>query len=183
MNINILSSVLARANACPPSHCNAEFYEVKDLILRTWGVRRRCVVQRIVDRCWGYEDSGCDEYCEKCGGTGVYRTRWFKLEEWELSGKIFHRPVTGLRRYRGPVQVEGKVKHRRSANASICANALFLLFRPDVLNATIDADQVNSLSRVDLTRKYVRVANAIGPVPKRVAMTLAPKDRENEVPF
>lgn len=174
-DVHMLAAVLARANMAPPSvpWCKEAFYEIKDLILKRWGQKTRRVVQHIEDSCWGYSSIGCDGIlCDKCDGTGVFRDRWFLLQEWDLKGRLFHNPITRLQQYKGPIAVEGKKQARLLPGSNECLNALFLMFRPDCVIATVARGTINSGDRVAAMARAIRIANSIGPIPSDLATEL-----------
>lgn len=168
MNLNVLAAVLARANSCPPAQWDAteEFYAIKQEILDRWGTRVGTVQQRITDTCWGYGYYGCDDHCDKCGGTGIYRERYFLLEEWSLSGFSFHRPLRRIdKAHAKPVsEIEGRISHGNSLGARQCWLALFCIFRPSV---SVFRDSFISGSPYSpwLFRRVMRIVGAIGVVP------------------
>ena len=170
VNIKVLASVLARANASPPSHgpLRDAFYEVKEEILRRWGHRTGTIVQHIVKPCWGWPCDGCHDDCTKCGGTGIYSESWIKLEVWTLMGREFHRPVARLRRFlprREVATIEGVIQKRPARRAAVCRNALFCLFRPAMLCSSLqhwDGEHCCAES----FRRAMRVAACIGTMPR-----------------
>ena len=175
MNLKMLTSVLHRANACPPANYHEEFYAVKQLILETWGTRCHTIVQRIQKVCWGDWDYGCGDDCGRCGGTGIYETKYFELEEWVLCGRTFHRPIRRIYGYDGTVGFEGRKTAKRTKGSIDCWRALAILFRGDFLVRN------DSLETCLKFRKAVRIASAIGPVPKSLATKLW--TIKEEVPF
>jgi hypothetical protein len=95
MLIRVLTWLLVRANAKPPSGHPETFYSMKEQLLRRFGRMIGAEWQHIRKTCWSCEDGVLDDghYCWKCGGTGIYQQTWVLLQRWELGGAIFHRPV------------------------------------------------------------------------------------------
>lgn len=79
------------------------FYELKRRLVRRYGRFVRNINQEILRECWGCED-GPVQGCSRCGGTGVYSIRWWRLATWEAYGHVFHWPASELfsRPSRGP---------------------------------------------------------------------------------
>jgi hypothetical protein len=127
MIIRFLSWLLWLANARMRTAYDSErAYRMKDRILRRFGKIVGEDIQRISRICYSCDGSGSydfDEDCRRCRGTGVFDERWFRLERWELGGRIFHRPAGMIARpMNGMVTIEGKiyhdtVPHRASAEA------------------------------------------------------------------
>lgn len=177
MNQTVLAAVLARANGAPPMHFREQFYEVKQHIVARWGSLRGLVYQRIEDRCWGEHGNLCDRYCGKCGGTGIYRALTVELEEWELEGRVFHRPLRRVLYTSQPIAIHGRVHHRRIVGARDCAGALFLLFAPHLVDL-----HVLTPGGSEALRRAMRIAAAIGPVP-RSSVIRSQVPRSSEIPF
>lgn len=50
-------------------------YGLKNILVRHLYQGCYCISaaqQEQIKECWGYRDQPCDEYCEKCGGTGIF---------------------------------------------------------------------------------------------------------------
>lgn len=139
LNHDILSAVLARANSCPPFAMRHHFYAVKEHILRLYGIQKGIVYQRIVHRCWGYPGESCSPNCDKCGGTGIWSTVTVALGEWRYGRHVFHRP---LRRLYGAeadsvvIDIGFRIAKTARPGAKVCAAALFMLFRPSIINVS-----------------------------------------------
>lgn len=90
--------LLHLANADPPMHREA-FYALKDRLCRRYGYFDGYDLQHLVQPCWGAHgerDEGPAQShatCGRCGGTGIYRARWVRLERWQVGAFVFHRPV------------------------------------------------------------------------------------------
>jgi sulfatase maturation enzyme AslB (radical SAM superfamily) len=157
MNLKILAAVLARANSCPPMNFRQEFYAIKQHILKMFGRIVGEDIQRIERRCWNYY---CDDDCDRCGGTGIYSCSYYRLERWELSGRIFHRPAERILSKPVHWNIDGKIEHKRWLNAKKCAAALFILFAPRFVNFQIGEEGVNNF------RASIRIVAAIGMIPE-----------------
>jgi hypothetical protein len=51
-------------------------YGLKNVLVRHLYQGGYCIAaaqQEQIKECWGYRDQVCDEYCEKCGGTGIFQ--------------------------------------------------------------------------------------------------------------
>lgn len=119
---------LANARASSSPH-RRDLYDLKDRLLRRYAVRDGEDVQRVVDVCHGWRFEGCDgDRCTKCGGTGVWQTRWVMLERWRLAGRVFHRPV-GPTTPRAVDFIDGRIWHdvpaRVAAEAALWLALLF----------------------------------------------------------
>jgi hypothetical protein len=133
--IRFLSWLLWLANARMRTAYDSErAYRMKDRILRRFGQSVGEDIQRISRMCYSCDGSGSydfDEDCRRCRGTGVFDERWFRLERWELGGRIFHRPAGMIARpMNGMVTIEGKIYHdtvpHRASSEAFLWLALFL---------------------------------------------------------
>ena len=118
--------LLHLANADPPMS-REPFYRLKDRLCRRYGSFDGHDLQHLVQPCWGSHgerDEGparSPAICSKCGGTGIYRERWVRLERWRVETYLFHRPVDStsippIQRYftgYGLPMIEGYVQHQR----------------------------------------------------------------------
>ena len=126
MYLRLICKLLFFANALPPFRHREAFYRVKDRLCRRYGHFDGHDLQHLVQPCWGApgdRDEGparSHAHCARCGGTGIYRERWVRLERWQVGPYLFHRPVesTSLsptQRYPhyGRPMIEGYVQHQR----------------------------------------------------------------------
>jgi hypothetical protein len=121
-----VSRLLWLANSDPPRVRRAEFYAMKDRLLRRWGTRIGQDWQEITRECYACDGTGRyvylegdSEECRRCGGSGTYDRFWVRLERWDLAGRVFHRPAE--RTYSRPVEpvkIVGKVRHADVGRAS-----------------------------------------------------------------
>ena len=189
MNLSVLAAVLHRANASPPHQWDLqqEFYNVKEQILNRLGKKLGHQQQHIEDPCWGYRDYGCDDECDKCGGSGIYRQRWFLLELWQLGQWTFHRPVRRLGGAEAKPEndIEGRIKHPHTVHARDCYRALFCLFRPGMLSECVKRDPFGTQTQIEGMRRVMRIVAAIGPLSPSLVETPAvePVAVADEVPF
>lgn len=139
IDLHRLAVVLKHANAQPPfaNDARADFYRLKEAILRTHGKIVGEDVQHIRKVCWGCGGSGWIEEhsysmpsddCDKCRGTGVYSERWIVLERWEMAGLIFHRPVGSTEKR--TATIEGLITHRRTRLSFAAQRVLAMVLRP-----------------------------------------------------
>ena len=125
----MIDRLLHLANAAPPIVNTREFYAVKDRLLRARGELLGHEWQHIADRCWGpWNCAGCPgATCYRCGGTGIYRQKWVRLERWRLGRHIFHRPIQTSYADPGvPVTIVGRIHHQATGRRS--HEALFWLY-------------------------------------------------------
>lgn len=138
IDVRRLAIVLKHANAQPPfaTDTRAEFYRLKEAILRTYGERIGEDVQHIVKRCWNCRDGWIYEYgdtfpsdpCHKCDGKGIYSERFVLLERWQIAGQVFHKPL-GVTERRD-VTIEGLIQHRRVKLAFAAQRVLAMVCNP-----------------------------------------------------
>lgn len=123
---SVLSWLLHLANS-DPSGCRDTFYNLKDRLLRQYGVFQGHDIQEITKECWGerrYDDHGdydylpCDESCRRCGGTGVFDRRWVRLQRWNFGRYTFHIPDGDTRIKPDSVQIVGRITHKDYGKAS-----------------------------------------------------------------
>lgn len=168
LNHGILSAVLARANSCPPAHFENHFYAMKEHILRRYGAMERIVHQRIVHPCWGYPYESCSPNCDKCGGTGVWSSTTVALEEWRYGRHVFHRPIIRLYGTEADsvvIDIEGRIAKRVRPGARACCAALFMLYRPSLINMN-----TTTAGGAEMLRKAVRIACRIGAVSRAAVL-------------
>lgn len=123
-------------NAHPPFMAKAEFYAIKNRLLRRYAEQDGHDIQHIRKSCWtcngtGIYDIRYSEPCCRCRGTGTYEQFWVQLERWRWHGRVFHRPARRL--YEAPLEpvaIEGYVEHApvNSRLASELALWLLLVF-------------------------------------------------------
>lgn len=72
-------------------------YELKNALVRSLYERGHCingskVIQRL--RCWGTWNYDCDQLCQKCGGTGIYREIVLYRFTFDVGGRriTWHQP-------------------------------------------------------------------------------------------
>jgi hypothetical protein len=144
--VRVIGRLLHSANARPPIDDDDRhlFYTMKDRILARHGVIVGTDIQRIVLKCrvcdgtglWHYWEPHRADTCERCWGSGVYRTDFHRLERWQLAGYTFHRPIG---RIEGPVDaaevtIDGKITHApRDAQQALNAAALLAFVYSDRL--------------------------------------------------
>ena len=121
MRQRLLARLLHYANASPPM-MRAEFYALKERLLRKYGTLDGGDVQEIRKECWGprawrdewgdYDYRGCSKDCTRCGGTGVFDIRWVWLERWRWGKYVFHRPAGETRIPNdAPITIRGRIQH------------------------------------------------------------------------
>ena len=134
---------LANSEASHAGEWKHSFYFVKDTILERYGERLPdCDYQEITHSCrscykgiW-HRGSWNEDVCWRCGGTGVYRQFWVRLERWKLGNYMFHRPCGRLEEKPETVTITGKVAHAQTGSLGWEAAAwLGLLFRRNLLRA------------------------------------------------
>ena len=114
----LVATLLHYANAGQPAY-RAEFYALKERLLRKYGRFCGHDLQEIKKECYGehtglYEWDGCKgAKCRRCRGTGIFDIRWVRLERWEWCGYSFHRPVDDTRvpPAIGTVKIFGRIEH------------------------------------------------------------------------
>lgn len=106
-------------------------YAVKDRLLRRFGRLIGEDIQHIVRVCYTCEGSGWYEHgdpCRRCGGTGIWSERWFRLERWQLGNRVFHRPVGPMARpMNGMVTIEGRIYHEDTRGRASTEAFLWLM--------------------------------------------------------
>lgn len=115
----IVAYLLHVANSNPPFN-RTEFYGLKKRLLERFGLLESVEdIQHIVDDCWGvYDGYRCVQYpcgpnCGKCGGTGIFRERWFALRRYVWRGYNFHVPSHQIyAKPELPVTITGRIEHR-----------------------------------------------------------------------
>lgn len=129
--VRVLAALLWRANAIASRLDDYEkhaFYAIKDRILTRWADAESLMdVQKIVRECRGCYGTGewrgysgrRSEPCQRCNGTGVYRTDYFGLARYNLAGRVFHRPVRKWTELPPDtaVTIDGHVKHTHPGRA------------------------------------------------------------------
>lgn len=112
----LLATLLHYANADPHFLHRADFYALKHCLLKRYGRFAGHDIQEIRKECYGRRDrwygdwEGCPgEKCPKCGGTGVFDIRWFRLERWEWGGYTFHVPSGESRKIPSPYPPKGMI--------------------------------------------------------------------------
>lgn len=80
------------ANSSPPCGARREFYAIKTRLLEKHGRKISEDVQRIEAPCWGrWGDFGCQgKDCDRCGGTGIWETKYSLLDKYEWGRFTFH---------------------------------------------------------------------------------------------
>ncbi len=129
---------LANSGDYPGKH--DVFYPFKNRFLRRWGKFDEYDRQVIIRECWSCDGKGWQEFshsacsCEKCGGTGVWRTDVYWLERYRLGKEVFHIPVPA---HKLPILIpdpvilhSGHIKHEPVDNvkARRACVALIILF-------------------------------------------------------
>lgn len=120
----VLARLLAAANR---GSWDPEFYSVKDALLRRFGRSDGFDVQEITHACWGYRHYGCDDDCEKCGGTGVFSRRWVFLERRLWCGCVFHVPRETVFERPPRVDIVGRIPKTRTLASREAELWLYLL--------------------------------------------------------
>ena len=130
MTKNLTGRVFARllhlANSHPPAFNRAEFYAMKDDLLKRYGTFDGRDIQRVVKECWGvgWWDGGdyvpCGPKCSRCGGTGVYETKYFELQRCRMGGFLFHSNPTRLyfSDRHAHATIEGRIEHKDYGRAA-----------------------------------------------------------------
>lgn len=129
----LLARLLHLANSDPHYYHRAEFYALKERLLRRYGRLTGYAIQsfpgQVCFRCngsgedpWDYGDDDQAEPCDRCGGDGWWkRPVWVTLECWDLAGYPFHRPAGRVyerpeildRPTRAAREIQGHIEHRR----------------------------------------------------------------------
>lgn len=124
-----IARILRAANARP--YCREKFYPIKSAILHAYGTKSGIDVQRIQQRCHGSYRYPCDDDCSRCDGTGIYATKYFELQRWNLAGHEFHEPIRrltwGEARDR-EISIDGKVTHRACQRSYVACAAIGRIF-------------------------------------------------------
>lgn len=99
-----ISWALYLANSSPPGgrELRQRFYAMKQRICERYGTPDGYDIQHFDGKkCFGcdgtgiheYWDSGDQDYCWKCGGSGWFkRERWVTLKRWRVGNRVFHQP-------------------------------------------------------------------------------------------
>jgi hypothetical protein len=123
LNERVLSYLLWLANSQPPRDDfeRFAFYAMKTDLLQRFGTRTGAddwqKITHVCNCCHGsgvftYWQSGDQDTCRKCWGSGVYRHVYYRLARWDVARRIFHVPY--WHRYDAPggeVVIVGKVRH------------------------------------------------------------------------
>lgn len=117
------------------------FYPFKDRFLKRFAMFDGYCLQEIERECWTCEGSGeyvKGEPCRKCGGDGIWRTDTNWLECWNLSDKVYHRPIDPLphwQRESAPMResISGRIKHAPVRDV-VARRAFYLLLRHEPVN-------------------------------------------------
>lgn len=130
IDVRRLAVVLRHANTQPPPGelAREAFYRMKQVICEQYGSLDGYDVQRIAHKCWGRPGYGCDDDCDRCGGSGIYQERRYLLQRWRLGGLVFHRPIDTPGPLMLPPTIEGKIRHKPSKLAAAARRALELAF-------------------------------------------------------
>lgn len=114
---NLLAKAIWIVNSDPPHQLRDEFYQIKNKVLKRFGMRVGQDLQHIRKECWHCNYWACDECevtgdCCKCGGTNIYRQFWSRLDVYQLGGFRFHLPVERLYKDPGePVTLTDYIQH------------------------------------------------------------------------
>jgi hypothetical protein len=146
LSTRVIGRLLHIANGRPPIDDDDRylFYTMKDRILARHGVIIGTDIQRIVLKCrvcdgtglWHYWEPHRADTCERCWGSGVYRTDFHRLERWQLAGFIFHRPIGRIDGHvdDADVTIDGKITHApRDAQQALNAAAILAFVYSDRL--------------------------------------------------
>lgn len=149
--VAVLSLLLHVANSSPPWSITSQrkiFFNIKEEILRRYGLFQYYETQHIKKDCWTCGGTGifeCDykkpEPCWHCK-KGIYEEFWVILTKWKLGKRCFHTP--NKRYFRsdfpsgqmppstGGYPIEGYIRHRFYPYhlSAECFYWLVLLWRP-----------------------------------------------------
>lgn len=129
----ILAYLLHWANSAPPRHrgLRVVFYRAKDIILARYGKEDGFDLQVIEHTCWDCDGDGCD----RCNGTGVYRTVYVKLAVTRFGPFKFHSPDESaiddcplVWRIKSNSTMTGIVKHKSHKRLAPIATAIIFVY-------------------------------------------------------
>lgn len=122
-----------------------EFYALKAELLRRHGRPDGYVYQKLIDWCWDCDGNGeihvSSDYdiCDRCGGDGIWGTRWILHERWLLGDRdflILRGRVLPPMRFIGEDRILRGLVDRRSVSMKASHEAelwLFMVYRPSEL--------------------------------------------------
>ncbi|MEC7753800.1 MAG: hypothetical protein VYB44_07205 [Bacteroidota bacterium] len=95
----IIGEILHLANRDIPEKYKTQFYKIKNKLVDKYGVKVGQDIQHIKQQCWSCRDGVFHsdwkepETCWSCGGTGIYREEWNRLDKYQVGRHFFHQPI------------------------------------------------------------------------------------------